>query len=549
VRDRTRRRWFENAVFYSLDVSTYADGNDDGTGDFVGLIDRLDHLSGLGVDALWLQPFYFSPNRDNRYDVADYFAIDPKLGDFGDVTRFLRECDQRGIRVLIELVVNHTSVDHPWFQEARRDPTSPKRDYYVWRDEPPHADDAAPEFAGVEDSVWEWDDVAGQWYLHHFYAHQPDLNIANPAVRAEIAKIAEFWLDLGVSGFRLDAAAYIAEKAAEADPIDEGMWFIRGLRELVATYGHDAVLLAEADVEPKGYDAFFADGEGINVMLDFWTNERLFLALARDDPQPILQAIDDMPAAPTGATYANWARNHDELDLDMLSDEERDEVCARFAPDERARAYGRGIRRRLAPMLDGDRSRIELTHSVVFGLRGVPILRYGDEIGMGDDLDLPERTSVRTAMQWCPADAAGFSVLPPDQLGVPLITEGPFAPTHVNVTDQRSDASSLLNAVGRLIRARRESPEIGTGTCTALRELIELGVLGFRHDDGRNWVTVTLHHFGDAAVEVEVPVLGEMYELAELTSDRAYGSLPRQGSVALGPRGYRWFRGRVSRPD
>jgi maltose alpha-D-glucosyltransferase / alpha-amylase len=546
MRDRARRRWFENTVVYCLDVATFADGNGDGMGDFVGLIDGLDYISGLGINTLWLLPFQRSPNRDNRYDVSDYYAIDPSLGDAGDVTRLLRECEQRGIRVIVELIVNHTSIDHPWFVEARADRRSPKHDYYVWRDEKPEpgGDLMAPVFPGFEDDIWTWDDEARRYYLHRFYAHQPELNIANPQVRDEIAKIAAFWLDLGVGGFRLDAAPYIVQKASWADDTDQGMWYVRGLREMVSTYGDDAVLLAEADLDPNDYGKYFLDGDGMNVLLNFWSNNHLFLALAREDPRPLVDGLRALTPAPSESSYANWVRNHDELDLEKLEENERNEVLDRFAPGEDERIYGRGIRRRWPPMADGDRRLIELAYSVTFGAPGIPVLLYGEEIGMGDDLSLPERRAVRTAMQWSAGPNGGFSTAAPDELAVPVITDGPFGPSHVNVADQRRDPGSLLNAIHGLVRARREAPELGTGELTVLDDLADHCVLATRYDSER-YASVLFHNFTARRVEVPPTSLKDLYDLTELTSDRDYGPIDLDAAtLTLEGHGYRWFRGR-----
>ena len=517
MRDRSRRRWFENTVVYSLDVATFADGNGDGVGDFVGLIEKLDYLHGLGVTTLWLLPFQRSPNRDNRYDVADYYSVDPELGDMGDLARLLKECEQRGIRVIVELIVNHTSNEHPWFLEARSNRDSPKHDYYIWRDEKPEpgGELMEPVFPGVEDDVWTWDEEAQRYYLHRFYSFQPELNITNPAVRDEIAKIATFWLDLGVGGFRLDAAPYIVQKASWVEGEDDGLWYVRGLRELVSTYGDDAVLLAEADLDVDGYCRYFLDGDGINVLLNFWSNAHLFLALARSSPRPLVEAMRELSPAPNDAGFANWVRNHDELDLEKLTDDERNEVLDRFAPDPAARIYNRGIRRRWPPMADNDRSFVELAYAVAFGLPGVPILLYGEEIGMGDDLSRPEREAVRLPMDW------------------------------TVVSDQRRDHGSLLNAIHGLVRARKESPELGTGQLEILDDPVAQSVMVVRCT-GERACTVVLANFADQATDVDVtePLKG-LTDVTELTSDRDYGPIGADApSLRLEGHGYRWLRGR-----
>ncbi|MWV60059.1 alpha-amylase family protein [Rathayibacter sp. VKM Ac-2754] len=450
--------WWRSAVFYNLDVETFMDWNDDGVGDLEGLAHRIDYLAELGVSCLWLAPFYPSPGRDNGYDISDFFGVDRRYGHHGDVVEVLRTAHDRGMRVIVDLVVNHTSDQHPWFQAARSSPDSPYRDYYLWRDEPP-ADQPANVFPDAEDGVWFFDEQAGQYYLHNFYRHQPDLNTDNPAVRDEIAKLVGFWLQLGVDGFRVDAVPFLITPGAP----DEHEW-LRLLRRFVSRRSGEAMMLGEVNLGRDEQLAFFggADADELSIQFDFIGNQRLYLALARGEAAPLVEALASRPAISTGSQWANFVRNHDELTLDQLSEPERDEVFAAFAPEESQRIHGRGIVRRLPPMLDGDPRRIRMIYSLLFSLPGVPVLYYGEEIGMGENPSLPGRGAVRSPMQWSAAANGGFSRADADDL-VAAVTEGGFGPEHVNAADQLRDSVSLLAHVKGLAWLYRRSPEIGWG--------------------------------------------------------------------------------------
>jgi len=419
--------WYKDAIIYSLDVKTFQDADGDGCGDFRGLGERLDYLSSLGVTCLWLLPFYPSPNRDDGYDVMDYYAVDPRLGTLGDFVEFMHKARERGIRVLIDLVVNHTSDQHPWFQAARRSKDSPYRDYYIWSDTLPATAHEGMEFPGYQDAVWEWDEVAQAYYFHRFYRYQPDLNISNPAVREEICRVMGFWLELGISGFRVDSAPFLVEmKGAAARPGEDHYDYLREFRDFLNWRRGDAILLAEANVSRDKVCEYFGDDAKVQMLFSFLLNQHLFLALARQEAEPLVRGMRLAPVPPPTGQWANFLRNHDELDLGRLTDEERQEVFRAFAPDPDMQLYERGIRRRLPPMLGGDRRRIEMAYSLLFSLPGTPVLRYGEEIGMGDDLSLPERESVRTAMQWSNEKNAGFSTADPDRLVHRVIVDGPF---------------------------------------------------------------------------------------------------------------------------
>ncbi|MFJ6198509.1 alpha-amylase family protein [Micromonospora sp. NPDC092111] len=540
-------RWYSEAVVYCLDVDTYADSDGDGVGDFQGLIGRLDYLARLGVTCLWLNPIHPSPNQDDGYDATDFYNVDPRLGTLGDFAELLHQAQNRGIRVIIDLVVNHTSDQHPWFQSARSSPDSPYRDWYVWSEHEPDDRHQGMVFPGEQHETWSYDRTARAWYYHRFYRFQPDLNIDNPKVREEIKKITSFWLQLGVAGFRMDAVPFIIERTEPGNPDSpKDFEFLTDLRQHVQWRRGDAVLLAEANVEPDQLPVYFGDGSGsgnrIHMLFDFMLNGRLMLALTREDPEAIIDALRDTPKLPTGGQWATFLRNHDEIDLSRLTADQRNDVLARFGPDEDMQLYGRGIRRRLAPMLGNDRRHIELAYSLQFSLRGTPVLRYGEEIGMGEDLALPGRSAIRTPMQWSYQENAGFSTADPEKLVRPVIDKGDFGYQQVNVTDQRSDPRSLLAWFERMIRTLREAPEIGSGTTSHIDVPVPAGVLAHRAD-GPTGTMVFLHHLGTDDVEVDLGTLAPEAELPiDVLTDRGYGEVGKLDSLKLAGHGYRWIR-------
>ncbi len=463
--------WWKNAIVYCVDVDSYLDTDGDGVGDLQGLARKIDYLAGLGITCLWLQPFYPSPDRDNGYDVTDYFGVDPRYGSLGDLTEVIRTAREHGIRVIADLVVNHTSIDHPWFQAAG-DRRSRYHDFYVWSDERPANAAEGLIFPGSQTTTWSYDKRVDRWYMHRFYQHQPDLNINNPAVRDEIHKAIGFWLELGLSGFRVDAVPFLIEQAGPAGPaVADPHDYLRDIRAFLSRRRGDAVLLAEANEPPDKLPLFFGDehGDQMHLLFDFIGNQALYLSLVRGDARPLAKALRVMPEPPPAAQFARFVRNHDELSLDKLTDEEREEIFRAFAPDPDMRLYGRGIRRRLPSMVDGDRARLELMYSLMFSLPGTPVLFYGEEIGMGDDQSLEGRHAVRTAMQWSSEPGAGFSTAPRPAIPRPPIRDGKFGFRRVNVERQRGDRNSLLNWIERVIRTRREWPEIGWGTWQLLR--------------------------------------------------------------------------------
>ncbi|HEX7745343.1 MAG TPA: alpha-amylase family protein [Micromonosporaceae bacterium] len=540
-------RWYTEAVIYCLDIDTFADSNGDGQGDIRGLIGRLDYLARLGVTCLWLNPIHPSPSRDDGYDVSDFYNIDPRFGTLGDFAELLHQAENRGIKVIIDLVVNHTSNEHPWFRSACSSPDSPYRDWYVWSEHEPADRFQGMVFPGEQRETWSYDKTAGAWYYHRFYKFQPDLNFANPAVREEVKKIVSFWLQLGVAGFRIDAVPFIIELTDPGNPNSpKDFDFLTELRQHAQWRRADAVLLAEANVEPDQLAQYFGDSGGsanrVHMLFDFMLNGRIMLALARRHPESIIEALRDTPALPSGAQWATFLRNHDEIDLSRLTAEQREDVLREFGPEENMQLYGRGIRRRLAPMLGNDRRRIELAYALQFALRGTPVLRYGEEIGMGDDLSLRGREAIRTPMQWSYQDNGGFSTAPAEKLVRPVVSDAEYGYETVNVTAQRRDPSSLLAWFERMIRTLREAPEIGRGRCAHIDQVLPDGVLAHRAD-GPTGTMVFLHNLGTDDVTVD---LGSLYEEADqpidVLTDQEYDPVGKLDSLRLTGYGYRWIR-------
>jgi maltose alpha-D-glucosyltransferase / alpha-amylase len=533
--------WYKNAVIYSLDLETFMDLNGDGIGDFDGLTRRLDYLHALGVDTVWLAPFQPTPNKDNGYDIYDYYGVDRRHGSSGDFVEFMHHTRKRGIKVIIDLVVNHTSDQHPWFQEARKDKNSRYRDWYVWSEKKPAKMNEGMVFPGVQDSTWTYDKTAKAWYFHRFYDFQPDLNMDNPEVRAEIRRVIGYWLELGVAGFRVDAVPFMLE-SPDPETGNHKMHFeyLNEIRRFLQWRKGNAVLLGEANVMPNENKKYFGEeGEGIQLMFNFYVNQHLFYALASGDIEPLTKALEATRTEHHTSQWAQFLRNHDELDIDRLTEEQQQKVFARFGPEKHMQLYDRGIRRRLAPML-GSRQHLELAYSVMFSLPGTPVIRYGDEIGMGDDLSLNERDAVRTPMQWSAEHQAGFSEA--GKLVHPVIEKGPYAYKHVNIEAQRRSKDSMLNWMTDLIRLRQECPEIGWGDWQILKT-DQPKVLAM-HYHWQNSSLIILHNFDEKCVEVKLNLKQDAEEkLIDLMAvHESEADAKGHHHISLDAYGYRWFR-------
>jgi len=539
--DYTSDLWWKNAVVYCLDVETYADSDGDGVGDFRGLIDRVDHLADLGVTCLWLMPFYPSPNRDDGYDISDYYGVDPRLGTLGDVVEFLRTAKDRGMRVIVDLVVNHTSDEHPWFTESRSSLEAARRDWYVWRPEPSDHP-AGLAFPDKETSNWQRDRRTGEYYLHRFYRFQPDLNIANPAVRDEICKIAAFWLALGVSGFRMDAVPFLLELDGIREHMDgDPKRWLQSLRSFVGRRNGEAMLLGEVNAAMKDLSSYFggADGDALNMQFAFLLNQSLWLSLARGEGEPLEQIISALPVVPHDNAWATFLRNHDELTLDQLTVSQREEVFAAFGPKPGMQLYGHGLRRRTAAMLGGDGPRLRMAWSLMFSLPGTPALFMGDEIGMGEQLRIPDRYAVRVPMQWSRGRNGGFSTAAAGDLVRPLAGGG-FGPAAVNVADQRRDPGSLLRFLRRLIRVRRETPELGWGSSTLI-ETADPALFAHRVEWEGSTV-IAIHNLAGRPATAELDLGPRADGVHDLLADAEEPARRGRLPVSLDAYGGRWLR-------
>ncbi|MBJ2122652.1 alpha-glucosidase C-terminal domain-containing protein [Arthrobacter sp. MSA 4-2] len=548
--------WWKNAVVYCLDVETFYDSNGDGIGDFAGLAERVHYLADLGVTCIWLMPFYPTPDRDDGYDITDFFGVDSRLGTHGDLVEFLRMAKDQGIRVIADLVVNHTSDQHPWFRSAVESRDSPFRDFYVWRSDPPPDTSAEVTFPDQEDSIWTRSEPTGDWYQHRFYRHQPDLNVANPRVRDEIAKAAGFWLELGMDGFRVDAVPFFLElTGAQSNELPEPHEFLKDLRRFLGRRRPGAILLGEVNL-PYEAQLRFLGGEAadeLTMLFDFIGMQNLYLALARQEAAPLAAALQGRPETNPDSQWATFVRNHDELTLDKLTESQRQEVFAAFGPEEKMQVYGRGLKRRLPPMLGGDPRRIRMVYSLLFSLPGTPVLFYGEEIGMGEDLAAEGRLAVRTPMQWTDGKNGGFSSAEEANL-VARPVQGEYGPDAVNAARARQDPESLLHFLAELIRRYRQCPELGWGSFEVLSQA-NPSVLAHRCTWGASSM-VLVHNFAPSAVPVTLDVTSSRHSASDLDGktllDLLGGTGPRisrKGTVNLDlePYGYRWLR--IPDPD
>ncbi|HEX6343533.1 alpha-amylase family protein [Umezawaea sp.] len=541
---RTSDVWWKNAVVYCLDVETYADSDGDGHGDFRGLTQRIDHLHKLGVTCLWLMPFYPSPDRDDGYDITDFYGVDPGLGTLGDFVEFIRTARDRGMRVIADLVVNHTSDQHPWFQDARSSKDSRKRDWYVWADEPPADGPQGVVFPDQETSLWEFDEPTGQYYLHRFYRHQPDLNVANPEVRDEIAKVMGFWMELGLSGFRVDAVPFLLETDGQADAVDlpDPHDYLCDLRAFLNRRNGEGVLLGEVNLPYADTMKFFGNAEGVGdeltMCFDFIGMQQMYLSLARKDAGALAKVLTERPTPPRDAHWATFVRNHDELTLDKLTDYERKEVFEAFGPDQNMQLYDRGLRRRLPSMLEGDQRRIRMVYSLLFSLPGTPVLFYGEEIGMAENLAAEGRLAVRTPMQWSDDPNGGFSTADKKSLPGPVVT-GEFGPKNINVQSQQRDQTSLLNWIRQLVERYRDCPELAWGDFQVLKTE---DPAAFAHRCDADGTVAAVHNFSDKKTTVTLPLAG--FTTAEDLLVVKTTKIPKNGNLklTLEPYDCRWFR-------
>ena len=461
--------WYKDAVIYQVHVKSYFDSNNDGVGDFRGLIAKLDYIAELGVSAIWLLPFYLSPMRDDGYDIADYRKIEPDYGTMADVRQFIQEAHKRGLRVITELVINHTSDQHPWFQKARTAKKGSKaRNYYVWSDTNQRYEGTRIIFSDTENSNWTWDPVAGQYFWHRFYSNQPDLNFDNPDVLKEVLSIMRFWFDMGVDGLRLDAIPYLVEREGTSNEnLPETHGVLKQIRAELDAHYPDRMLLAEANLWPEDIQQYFGSGDECHMAFHFPLMPRMYMAIAQEDRFPIIDILRQMPDIPENCQWAIFLRNHDELTLEMVTDLERDYLWNYYANDKRAR-LNLGIRRRLAPLVERDRRRIELLNSLLLSMPGTPTIYYGDEIGMGDNIFLGDRHGVRTPMQWTNDRNGGFSRADPASLALPSIMDPLYGFQVINVEAQASDAHSLLNWTRRMLSVRKQQKAFGRGSLKML---------------------------------------------------------------------------------
>jgi maltose alpha-D-glucosyltransferase/alpha-amylase len=534
--------WYKDAVIYQLHVRTFCDSNGDGIGDFVGLTQRLDYLQELGTNTIWLLPFYPSPLRDDGYDIADYTTVHPSYGTLDDFKAFLTAAHNRDLRVVIEMVMNHTSDQHPWFQEARSSHDNPKRDWYVWSDSDAKYQGVRIIFIDTELSNWSWDPVSKSYYWHRFFNHQPDLNFDNPDVFEAMWEIMRFWLDMGVDGFRLDAVPYLVEReGTSCENLPETHTIIKQVRKRLDEFYPGRMLLAEANQWPADVRAYFGEGDEFHTAFHFPLMPRMFMALKLEDRKPIIEILDQTPPIPANCQWCIFLRNHDELTLEMVTDVERDYMYDEYATDKTMR-INLGIRRRLAPMMENDRRRIELLNGLLMSMPGTPIVYYGDEIGMGDNIYLGDRNGVRTPMQWNGGTNAGFSFADPERLYSPLISNSVYGYQVVNVDSQRRFSHSLLSWMKALIKTRNSYRVFSRGTMEFLRPSNHR-VLAYIRELGNEKILV-VNNLSSSAQAVELDV--QRYkgyipiEMFGRNLFPRFGDLPYL--LTLGPYQFYWFR-------
>ena len=534
---KERTPWYKNAVFYEVSTRAYYDSNGDGIGDIKGVTMKLDYIKQLGVDCIWLLPIFSSPLVDDGYDISDYYNIHPDLGTIADFKELIEETHKRGMHIIADLVVNHTSDQCEWFKQAEADENSPYRDYYVWSDSNQRYADARIIFVDTETSNWSWSEKAQKYYWHRFYACQPDLNYDNPAVREEMKNIMRFWLDMGIDGFRADAVPYLIEReGTTCENLPETHAYLKEMRKLIDEEYPDCILLAEANQWPQDLRPYFANGDEFHMAFQFPLMPRIFKALAKSDSSPIIEILEMTPEIPDSCQWCTFLRNHDELTLEMVTEQDRQFLWDFYAPVKRMR-QNLGIRRRLAPLLDGDPRKIELLYAILFSLPGTPIIYYGDEIGMGDNIYLEDRDGVRTPMQWTDGKNAGFSKASEDNLYLPVIKSDQFSYTKINVAMQQADPKSLFHQVRHLLALRKENPIMAEGCYEILFEEKYPALLTIKRSDGENTM-LAFHNLSAKVIPIDLKIVEPEWKNF---FDLVHGSLINNSKLELSPYAYLWL--------
>ena len=530
--------WYKNIVLYQVYVRAYCDSNGDGHGDLIGVTQKLDYLKELGVNCVWLMPTYPSPLKDDGYDIADFYNVHTDFGSLEDFKTLISEAHKRDLRIITDLVINHTSDMHPWFQSARADKNSPYREYYVWSDTDQKYMDSRIIFIDTEPSNWTWDAQAGQYYWHRFYASQPDLNYDSPALREEILNVQRFWLDLGVDGFRVDAVPYLIEReGTNCENLPETHIFLKEMRRVIDEEYPDRVLLCEANQWPEDVLAYFGDEDEFHMAFNFPLMPRIYMSLHNQSKAPIQWALENTPAIPQNAQWCTFLRNHDELTLEMVTEEERQQMWQVYAPDPKMR-LNLGIRRRLAPLLDNDQRKIKLANSILFTLPGSPVIYYGDEIGMGDNIDLPDRNGVRTPMQWDATRNSGFSNA--EKLYAPVIAKEPYTSKSVNVTDQRHNPLSLWSAIQKMILTRKQHPAFGSGGFQLLETNQESVLAYYRVSDNKQ--ILVINNLSDADQQIKLSLQSDLQIMSDLLTEQSYPINEHTLVISLKPYQFLWLQ-------
>jgi len=531
--------WYKNAVFYELNLKAFFDGNNDGHGDFIGATQKLDYLKDLGIDCIWLLPFYPSPMKDDGYDISDYCNVHPPFGTMDDFKTFVDAAHSKGMKVITDLVLNHTSDQHPWFQEARKSPQSPYRDYYVWSDTDQKYQDARIIFLDTEPSNWSWDDQAQMYYWHRFYASQPDLNYDNPALREEIFKIIRFWLDFGIDGFRADAVPYLFEReGTNCENLPETLDFLHELRTFIDQNYPERILLCEANQWPEDVRKYFGEGDIFQMGFHFPVMPRIYMAMRKSNCEDIRWILDRTPAIPENCQWCTFLRNHDELTLEMVTEEERQWMWQEYAPNPRMR-LNLGIRRRLAPLLDNDPRKIQLANAILLSMPGSPIIYYGDEIGMGDDIWLADRNGVRTPMQWNDSKNGGFSTANSADLYSPVISDAEYGYQIVNVANQNGFQNSLLEIIRRMIAVRKENPALSLGDF-AWAKVNNPAVLAFYRTTSAQKILVLIN-FSQVEQSIQIEADSIPPEYKDILSGTMIRSNSNQNRFTIPPLSYQWL--------